>query len=139
MSFDIFLQCYRNGEPATFKRSVVKEIFGPHAYGDPDFSNVTFPDGSGSCVYVTDADDIQGMMFNHCGGNDFFQALYKLADRTKSVILWPDTRPSFAITDEATLAHLPLDFEQDFGPGQIVRNGRELQEYIFRKRERRQP
>ena len=139
MSFDIFLQCYRDGEPATFKRSVLIEIFGPYAFGNPRLSMVTFPDGSGSCVYVVDADDIQDMMFNHCGGNDFFQALYELADRTKSIIFWPDTRPSFAVTDEGTLAHLPRDFEQDFGPGQIVRNGRELQEYIFRKRERRQP
>jgi hypothetical protein len=139
VSFDIYLLCVRNGEPATFKRSVVTEIFGPHAYGDPDFSNVTFPDGSGSCIYVARDDDIESMGFNHCGGNDFFQALYELGDRTKSIIFWPDTRPSFAVTDEATLAHLPLDFEQDFGPGQIVRNGRELQEYIFRKRERRQP
>jgi hypothetical protein len=139
MAFDIFLACIRNGEPATFKRSVLEEIFGPHAYGDPDFSNVTFPDGSGSCIYVARDEDIEGMMFNHCGGDDFFQALYELADRTKSVIFWPDTRPSFAVTDEATLAHLPLDYKQKFGPAQLVHSGRELQAYIFRKRDRRQP
>ena len=137
MSFDIFLLCLRNGEAATFKRSVVAEIFGPHAYGDPDFSNVTFPDGGGSCLYVDDGDDIQCIMFNHCGGDDFFQALYDLADRTKSVIFWPDTRPSSAITDEATWAHLPQNFKEgSTGPAQLVHNGRELEEYIFRKRDR---
>jgi hypothetical protein len=137
VSFDIFLQCCRNGEPATFKRSVVAEIFGPHAYGDPDFSNVTFPDGSGSCIYVDPGEDIDGMMFNHCGGDDFFQALYELADRTKSVIFWPDTRPSSAITDEATLAYLPPSFvDGRMGPVQLVHSGRELQAYIFRKRDR---
>ena len=140
MAFDIFLICIRNGEAASFKRSVLQEIFGPAAHGDPDFSNVTFPDGSGSCVYVTDADDIQHMMFNHCGGDDFFQALYELADRTKSVVCWPDTRPSSAITDQATWDHLPENFkEASLGPAQLVRSGRELEAYIFRERERRQP
>jgi hypothetical protein len=138
MSFDIFLQCYRNGEPANFKRSVVEEIFGPHAYGDPDFSNVTFPDGSGSCMYVDDGDDMQCIMFNHCGGHDFFQALYELADRTKSVVLWPDDdRPATAVTDEATPGHLPAGFSGPvLGQARLVHSGRELEEYIFRKRNR---
>lgn len=137
MSFDIFLQCVRNGEPATFKRSVVAEIFGPHAYGDSDFSNVTFPDGSGSCIYVARDEDIDGMGFNHCGGDQFFEALYRLADVTKSVVFWPDTRPSTAITDEATRSHLPGNLEEGgMGPARVVRNGRELRDYIFRKRDR---
>jgi len=29
MSFDIFVQCFRDGEVATFKRTILEEIFWP--------------------------------------------------------------------------------------------------------------
>ncbi len=132
MSFDIFLYCFRNGEPATFERSVVAEIFSPHAYGDPDFTNVTFPDGSGACIYVARDHDIQGLGFDRCGGDAFFDALYRLADITKSVVFWPGRRPSCAVTDGATLAHLPDGFSADgCGPAQVVHSGAELSRLHF--------
>jgi hypothetical protein len=35
MSFDIFIQCCRDGERAMFKRALVEEIFGRHALDPP--------------------------------------------------------------------------------------------------------
>lgn len=140
MAFDIFLQCYRNGEPATFKRSVVDEIFAPYAFGDPELTMVTFPDGSGSCLYLDQGDDIQGMMFNHCGGDEFFEALYQLAARTKSVILWPEAGPaSSVITDPETWKHLPEFWHDGSGPPRVVKSGLEVQDCIFGKKPRLVP
>lgn len=131
MSFDIFLQCFRNGEPATFKRSVVEEIFGPHAHDDRELTRVTFPDGSGSDIYMDQGDDVQCMMFNHCGGDEFFEALYQLAERTKSIIFWPAVGPSSAITDSVTLKYLPVAWPEGLGPARMVHSGLELQTCIF--------
>ena len=48
MSFDIFLQCFREKEPATFKRSEFEVIFGAYIArreNEPGFVEVKFPDG----------------------------------------------------------------------------------------------
>jgi hypothetical protein len=132
MSFDIFLQCFRNGDLATFPRTLVEEIFARDAIA-PDFplTDVHYPDGSGGVIYGADDDEIDCLMFNHCGGEMFFAAMYELAHRTSSVIYWPDTRPSIAITEAETAAHFPKGFG-DMGPPEIVKSGQELIDYIGR-------
>jgi len=57
MSFDIFLQCFRSGEPAPILREVFEAIFLPHAthpqaYAkDRGYLTVEYPDGSGAAIY----------------------------------------------------------------------------------------
>ena len=143
MSFDIFLLCVRNGEAATFSRSTLVEVFGASIVSrEPDgFFKLYFADGGGADVYSGHDDDVvQHIGFNRPGGDMFFDALYRLAEVTKSVVFWPSKPPAVAVTDETTLAHLPDGLSADgIGPAQVVHSGRELYEYIFRKRERRQP
>jgi len=131
VSFDIFLQCFRNREPTTFPRGLFEEIFARHAIA-PRFplDEVTYGDG-GAAIYGGDDDDIQGLMFNHCGGETFFSALYQLAQRTGSVVFWPDTAPSTAVTDAGTIAHLPEGFDR-LGPPYVARSGCDLADYISR-------
>jgi hypothetical protein len=81
MSFDIFLQCFRKGEPAPIPREIFDAIFGPHdthphlREKDPGYVVVEYPDGSGGSIYTGyDEDDplhSSHMMFNHCGGESF--------------------------------------------------------------------
>src|ERR1700730_13081390 len=132
MSFDIFLQCFRNGEPATFKRALVEEIFTRDAVDyRPPLTDVTYVDGGAGGIYGADEEeDIQNMMFNHCGGDTFFAALHELAARTNSVVFWPRVGRSIAVTDAAFVNHLPSGFD-DMGPAYIVSNGRELEACIF--------
>ena len=147
MSFSVFLQCYRNGEPAAFSRSTLDEVFGASIVRrEPDGSfKLYFADGGGADVcsgdYPGDDDNfVQHVGFDRPGGDAFWEALYRLADVTKSVILWPDDdRPSTAVTDEATVGHLGSGFTGPvLGQPKLVHSGRELRDYIFRKRERRQ-
>ncbi len=76
MGLDIFVQCYRNGEPATFKRGLAEEILSRHAINyRPPLTNVDYADGSGAQIYGADeGDDIHGRMFAHCGGATFLDA-----------------------------------------------------------------
>jgi hypothetical protein len=121
MSFDIFVQCFRNGEMATFKRTVFEEIFGPFIVSrEPKFARVQFSDGGGAEIYLDDSDEQSSLMFNHCGGDAFFDALYQLTDRIKGVIHWPGEGPSSVVTDAAVLAHLPADFVEGVGPPALV-------------------
>lgn len=126
MSFDIFLRRFRNGEAAPFRRADFEEIFGPYVCSrETRFVCVEFPDGGGSDVYIDDGDTWH-LMFNHCGGDSFFAALYELAARTQSVIFWPDDPPRAAATDAATLQHLPPEFTESPASVQLVHSGSEL-------------
>jgi len=129
VSFDIFLQSFRDGEVATWSRSLVEETFGQRiVLGDvaDNFFRVNFPDGGGSDVYLGSDRDVCGMMFNHSGGAEFFDALWKLADRVQGVIFWPDTRPVFVVTDAATVPHIPADMLAAGAPPLIVKSGAEI-------------
>jgi hypothetical protein len=149
MSLDLFLVCLRNGEPAAFKRAIFDDIFGPHIVSaDKSFVRVRFPGDrepklsgngcdvvdmstiDGSDIYVGEGDEIDNAGFNHFQGEGFFEALYELARRTGSLIFWPAEGPSLAVTDEATLKHLPAGLLESDGPAQIVGSGRELEEYL---------
>lgn len=131
MSYDIFLQCYRNGEPITFKRSVFNEIFETETDPrDPDFEQPRYSDGSGGDIYV-DENDIQTIMFNHCGGDIFWTKVYELLDVTQSVIFWPGGGPASVVTSTKVLKHLPDDWTETFGEVHVVHNGRELEALIY--------
>jgi hypothetical protein len=118
---------------------------------DPKFMQVEYPDGGGADIYLGnlhddkalllelgkneeanalpgdlgDPRDIAHMMFNHCGGDMFFDAMYKLADQTKSVIFWPNSPSLVVVTDEAVLKELPADFPGVENP-RVVRSGAEI-------------
>jgi hypothetical protein len=115
MSFDIFLQCFRNGEPEPIPREVFDAIFAPqdaHSHlreKDPGYIVVGYPDGSGGAVYCggnKDGKDTSNMMFNHCGGEAFFNDMYELARRTRSIIFWPSENPIYLYTDPSVPAEL---------------------------------
>ena len=134
MSFDIHLQCYRNGDFATFKRALVEEIFGRDAVDlRLPLTEVHYPDGSGGQIIgAYDEDDIRSLMFNHCGGATFYDRLYELAHRTRSVLIWPFGVPQSAVTDAKTIADSPGLWEEPLGPAIVVTSGRELAEGIQR-------
>ncbi|HWE73854.1 MAG TPA: hypothetical protein VG328_11890 [Stellaceae bacterium] len=107
MSFDIFLQCFRNGEPEQIPRELFESIFLPHATHpdaykkDTSYMTVEYPDGSGASIYCggDSAEERSNIMFNHCGGNAFSEDMYKLAHLTRSIIYWPSENPIYLYTD----------------------------------------
>ena len=131
MSFDIFLQCFREGEPAYFKREIFEAIFLPHSRyvssyrRDPSFLRVDYPGGSGSDIYCGKEVDIDHLMFNHGGGEPLFQSMFELAKQTRSVIYCPSETSWAVITEEATRKDLPKDFpDRDVAP--VVYSGADI-------------
>ena len=100
MSFDIMLQRFENGRSVTFPRSLVDEIFGSHVvHRDPYFIRVRYPDRSGADIWIGRGEaESNGIMFNHCGGEQFANAFFALLERTGTV------RRPFALH---RLSHLP--------------------------------
>lgn len=129
MSFDIFLQCFRKGEPEPVPRELFESIFLPHvthpdAYKkDPGDLRVEYPDNSGASIFTgyaeKDPAQSSNFMFNHCGGPSFWADLWELADRSKSIIFWSTT--TYVYTDESVVKEVP---EGAFdGGGRLVRSG----------------
>ncbi len=131
MSFDVFLMCVRDGEEATFKREVLEEVMGRGAI-NPDYplSNVYYADGM-SVIYGGDDEDIDSLMFNHFGGDTFFDRLWELADRTGSFLTWPDGECSLAVTCPEMIDQIYPSVIESVGPPIIVRSGKELENAIF--------
>ncbi len=128
MAFDIFIACMDNGKSGTFKRALAAEILGRDSVNTKDpLWEVEYRDGSGSCVYCAETEDIDGMMFNHSGGDTFFQRLWELADSTGSMIFWPDSLRSIAVTRSAFVQYLDEDIPERERPPFVVSNGKELQ------------
>lgn len=130
MSFDIHIICMRDGEGSSFTRNLFEEIMGRGAI-DPKFplETVSYADGR-SEIYGAQDDNLGGAMFNHFGGDTFFNRLWELADRTGSFIWWPDTKRSVAITRPEINSHLPKDIPGSMGRPYLVRSGREPEQAI---------
>lgn len=131
MSFDVFLQRCRDGQPATFPRAIFEERFGPYvAERGRHFARVQYPDRACADIYLGDEENIRGMMFNRFGGDAFFDGLYRITDRVKGVVLWPDAAPNCAVTDVAALEHLPEDLLRTCGPALVVREGKAMKDAV---------
>ena len=123
MSIDYMVVRFQQGEGAELDQSVFDDIFGAYLVEEEDdFARADFPDGSAADIYHDD----DSVMFNHCGGEAFREAVYQLIARTQGYIYWGSG--DGAVADAATLAELPEL------PGRIgvVRSGQELLDWIDR-------
>lgn len=131
MSLDIFMQAYRSGEPTTFKRMVMDQVFGANlSINEDDFARVGFTDGSGGQMFFSEGDDLHGVMFNHCGGEAFWNALFDLLKRTGSVLFWPGGG-GYLVADMAVVAHLPRGMVAESDTVTLVTSGTEIFKAIF--------
>ena len=129
MSAEIFLYRFRDGEPATIERSLVDEIFGSGVGKyEENFIQINYSNMDGGDISLL-GENKEGIAVSHCGGSRFFQAMWELADRTQSIIFWPDDPPGLVVTNNETLKHVPEDFIDGFRSAKIVRNGLELSDY----------
>jgi hypothetical protein len=130
MSFDIFLNAFSNGETALFDHATLKVAFGPEAIFDDDLSKVSFPDGSGGDIYGTEDPEIANLMFNHCGGDAFFDGLLQLARQTNGIIFWPSEPPIAVAPSEEALIHVQPEFLEAFEQVKIADTAAELRALI---------
>ena len=137
MSLDLFIVCFRKGEPAPYDREIFDRIFLSHfdrpekRKRDRGHVQVTFPDGSRSDIDINyNGSDIDCVAFNHFGGNALYDAMYDLADRSSSIIIWPSPESFTAVTNEAVVKDLPKEFSSDLSLVKLVHSGAELSALI---------
>ncbi len=132
MAFYIFMTPFDNGEPSSFDRSLIREIFGSDAVmGEDEISDIRFSNDDGAQLYGAEDEVVaDGLSFNQCGGERFFDGLWRLADRTNAVIFWPGDEGNGVVTSAEALAHADPEFIEPLQPVKIVANGEELLDYI---------
>ncbi len=132
MSFDIFIAPFQDGQSSSFNRSLLLEVFGRDAgLEESAFSRIRYLDDDGAELYGADEETItDGLSCNHCGGDRFFNGLWRLADRTNAVIFWPGAEGNAVATSAEALAHADPEFIEPLQPVRIVANGKELLDYM---------
>jgi len=132
MSFDIFMAPFQNGGSSSFNRSLLLQVFGPDAgLEENSFSRIRYSDHDGAELYGAEEETVtDGLSFNHCGGDRFFDGLWQLADRTNAVIFWPGEEGNAVVTDTEALTHADPEFIEPLQPVKIVANGKELLDYM---------
>jgi hypothetical protein len=108
MGFELFVHAFRNGKQFFYPRRVAEDIFNRDAI-DPSaaLSYVEYADGKAN-IYGVDEDPMNGVMLAHFGGRTVMERAFELAVATGSIIVWPG-EPPWAVTDLATLDHVPGD------------------------------
>lgn len=130
MSFEIYVQRDGADGPISFKRSIVEEVLGSHAIvRDGKLLGVKFSDQDFGDIDGAEEEDVKNLCFDG-GGDKFMQAIWEVAERTKSYIFWIDEPPNLAVTSEEALSLVPEGIIESIGPAKIVRSGRELSDYI---------
>jgi hypothetical protein len=132
MSFDIFMTPFKDGEQLTFDRSLILEIFGHDAdLAESEFSHIRYSDEDGAEVYGAEDEIVtDGLSFNRCGGERFFDGLWRLAAQTNAVIFWPGDEGNAVVTSTEALAHADPEFIEPLQPVKIVASGEELLDYL---------
>jgi hypothetical protein len=125
MGFEIFAHCFKNKEPAFYSRQMAEEIFNRGAL-DPQspLTCLQYPDGRVE-IYGAEEDELNGVMIADFS-RTALDRLFELADKTGSLIIWPDPETHLAVTDPAVIAHLPAEFTESGDEIAVVHDVEEL-------------
>ncbi len=126
MGFDLFVHCFKNKEYAQYDRQIVEDIFNRDSI-DPTtpLSEVRYHDGRAE-VYGAEKEKISGVMLSHFGGRTVLARVLELAERTGSLIFWPDEERRMAVTNAEVLNHLPDKIREECNEIVIVTTVDEL-------------
>lgn len=114
MSFDIVVQCFRNGELAKYPRAVVERAFAPFIKARRAHSwELEIGGKGGPRIYIRNEPEIHGFMVDRPGHDAFWKALMRVLRETGSVLYWPGG--GAVVTSKTILAHLPPDLVEGVG------------------------
>jgi len=117
MSFDIFLQAFRDGEGADADAAVLVRMLAPFiADRGEGWALLRFLDGEAD-VYGLDH-LASGVMINHASGRLVWNLMFEMAQGA-GLTIWPVGCPA-AVTVDSALADLPPELRSD---AVVVRSG----------------
>lgn len=114
MSFDIFVQRFRNDALAKYPRAFVEKAFASFIKSRHEKCwELEFCGRSGPTIFIDNEVEIDGFSVNNPGDDEFWQALVRLLQDTGCLLHWPGG--GAVVTDEALIAHIPADFIEGLG------------------------
>lgn len=90
MSFEIYISCFRDGEPSTSPRALAEKAFGSCITSKKDDPSwvLTFPDGGKSELNLGPGLEIDGFMMNRSSGSpELRNGIVEILKRTSSPLL----------------------------------------------------
>lgn len=122
MTFEIFVQCFKDKEPAYYPRSMVEEIFKRAAVvASDDLSEVRYADGYAMIDGIED-NEISDLVLASFGGRIALERLLEFADKTGAFIAWAGTETNLAVTRADVIRHIPDEFTDDGDTIAVVAN-----------------
>jgi hypothetical protein len=131
MSFDIFLQCFRNGKQYGFPFALVERGFGPYKHIRNDHCWIlAYPDGGHCELFVdTTKEHIEDFMVSRPPASpEFWGTILELLQQTSSCLYWPGGGPAIAYASVRN--HLPPDMIESLGEPTIVSSPEQIVEAI---------
>ena len=131
MSFEAFIFCFKEGEPAGFPTERIRAAFGPFASDGPDngwrlyydernYSDVTL------MRHPTDERLILGFTVERpCGDSRLWDALASILALNNLVLIFPAGLPPLIASDNV-VQHLPAEMIESMGQPRYVRSGAEI-------------
>ena len=131
MSFEVFLLCFGESEPAGIPRDAVRSLFPVIAEeSKPDCWRVRYDDKNSCDIYPTvdksNEKMLKSLMVHRpCGDLRLWDALLSVLRMGSVVMLWPGGPP--VVADEIVASSLPRDVtDSKIGPPRSVCSGDEI-------------
>jgi len=122
MSFDVFLQGFRNGASANGNGAEVRKVLDPFIVESGDtWANVATADGSAEAYGIDDLNT--GLMFTHLNGREIWNVVFDAAHAGGFVVM--PTGCPVGVLNEVTIEHLPTSLAEDAGVA-VVTTGADL-------------
>jgi hypothetical protein len=135
VSFELYLQCFHKGEPASVPRQSVRQLFGEYLTEiERDLWRWGF-DAVNSCdVYLTsnkrDPSRIQGLMVSRpIQDARLFDALLAILKLGNVVLYFPGGRAPL-VADRKMVEHMPLAMVEALGKPKRVTTGKQISDAI---------
>jgi hypothetical protein len=130
MSFDIWLGCFKNGNPEAFPLSIVEEAFGRFTeHREPGHWILRYPDGGRGYLSVDDTPMVKGLAVNRAPTHpDFWQGILDVLSQTTSVLFWPGS--GCVVASAAVVPDLPKDLIISVGAPTVVTRPEQILETI---------
>jgi hypothetical protein len=126
MSFDVFLQGFRNGDSANGDGAEVRKALDPFIMESGEtWARVTTADGGAEAYGLDDVST--GLMFTHLSGREIWDVVFDVA-RAGGFVVMPVGCP-VGVLDEGDIEDLPASLVEDAG-AVVVTTGADLLQLV---------
>ncbi|MGB7539993.1 MAG: hypothetical protein WBM17_15740 [Anaerolineales bacterium] len=135
MSFDIFVQCFRNGEPAGLPWQALLLLFPVQAAeSTPEFWRIRYDDRNSCDIHLSTLPKNEAFIeslcvHRPCGDKRLWRALFTILRMGNVVLYFPGNSPPL-VADAAATAHLPPGMIESLGRPVCIHSAREIRSVV---------